>query len=63
MRKPGALGHEGSAFDGGRGYLIQAKLSQAADAAALADGRWMQIGAPDIRVSSAGDLTNFRLAE
>ena len=34
----------GLAFDGGRGYMMKAKLSQAVDAAALAGGRSVQIG-------------------
>ncbi|MDJ0943176.1 MAG: pilus assembly protein [Kiloniellales bacterium] len=73
----------GLAFDGGRGYLMKAKLSQAVDAAALAGGRSVQtggksdheaqirkyfranlgdgflgaeVGDPDIRVSSDGEL-------
>ena len=38
------VGAAGLAFDSGRGYLIQARLSQAVDAAALAGGRSVQIG-------------------
>ncbi len=38
------VGAAGLAYDGGRGYLMKSKLSQAVDAAALAGGRSMQIG-------------------
>ncbi len=38
------VGAAGLAFDSGRGYLIQARLSQAVDAAALAGGRSLSIG-------------------
>ncbi len=37
------VGAAGLAYDGGRGYLMKSKLSQAVDAAALAGGRSMQI--------------------
>ncbi len=38
------VGAAGLAFDGGRGYLMKARLSQAVDAAALAGGRSIRIG-------------------
>ena len=38
------VGAAGLAFDGGRGYLMKARLSQAVDAAALAGGRSVKIG-------------------
>ena len=38
------VGAAGLAFDSGRGYLIQARLSQAVDAAALAGGRSLSVG-------------------
>jgi len=38
------IGAAGLAFDAGRGYLINARLSQAVDAAALAGGRSLSIG-------------------
>ena len=39
------VGAAGLAFDAGRGYMINARLSQAVDAAALAGGRSLSIGA------------------
>ncbi|MCG8596714.1 MAG: hypothetical protein MI785_20430 [Kiloniellales bacterium] len=75
VRKSGALGHEvgpafllrqeGSASDGGRSMQVGGKSDHEAQVlkyfrANLGDGG---IGAPDIRVSSAGDLTKLRLAE
>ena len=38
------VGAAGLAFDAGRGYLVNARLSQAVDAAALAGGRSLTIG-------------------
>ena len=38
------VGAAGLAFDAGRGYMINARLSQAVDAAALAGGRSLSIG-------------------
>lgn len=38
------VGAAGLAFDGGRGYIMKARLSQAVDAAALAGGRSVKIG-------------------
>ena len=39
------VGAAGLAFDGGRSFLMKAKLSQAVDAAALAGGRSVQTAA------------------
>lgn len=79
VRKSGALGHEvgpafllrqeGSASDGGRSMQVGGKGDHEAQVlkyfrANLGDGDLgAGIGAPDIRVSSAGDLTKLRLAE
>ncbi|MDJ0937563.1 MAG: pilus assembly protein TadG-related protein, partial [Kiloniellales bacterium] len=38
------VGSAGLAFDAGRGYMLNARLSQAVDAAALAGGRSLSIG-------------------
>ena len=38
------IGAAGLAFDAGRGYMVNARLSQAVDAAALAGGRSLTIG-------------------
>ena len=38
------IGSAGLAFDAGRGYMLNARLSQAVDAAALAGGRSLSIG-------------------
>ena len=69
-RKSGALGHEvgptfllrqeGSALP----LLASAMVVLVGAAGPASDGDLgAGIGAPDIRVSSAGDLTNLRLAE